>query len=345
MPPILPSEIHGWAAPKAGAPLEKITVPLGPLSPFEILLEVKYCGVCHSDLHLIHNDWKISSYPLIPGHEIIGRVVGLGNSVHSLHVGDTVGVGWQRTACLECEDCVSGWENLCPSLEATCVGHAGGYADYHRTDARFCFKMPSESDGPAYAPLFCGGATVFNPLTAALAGSYARTARVGVIGLGGLGHLAVKIARAMGYEVTLFSSTPEKKKEAEALGVHHFVASNEAESISATDRRLDLVLVTANVDLPWAPYLKTLRSNGALCFVGIPPSPLSISPVELMNRQLRVTASNIASRHQIEAMLEFCVRNEIGATAETYPIEKVNEVLPRVRANRVRYRAVLEIGR
>jgi alcohol/geraniol dehydrogenase (NADP+) len=337
----LPSKLSGWGAPSAGTPLEKISLPLNPLSAHEVLLEVKFCGVCHSDLHLIDNDWKVSTFPLIAGHEIIGRVIGLGGGTHPLKVNDIVGVGWQRSSCLQCEDCKSGSENLCQDSEATCVGHPGGYADYHVADARFCFRLPSQLDGAAYAPLLCGGATVFSPLVEQLAGAHARTARVGIVGLGGLGHLAVKISKAMGFEVTLFSSTPDKKTEAEALGVHHFVTSNEAEKISASGRRLDMVLVTATVNLPWSSYLKTLRSNGVLCFVGIPPAPVSMGVSEIMGRQLRVGASSIASRHRIEEMLEFCVRHEIGATVETYPMDSVNEVLPRVRTNRVRHRAVL----
>lgn len=306
----------------------------------ETLIEVTACGVCHSDLHLIDNDWGISTFPLVPGHEIVGRVAAVGSSVDWLKPGALVGVGWQRTACGHCEPCTTARDNMCFEKGMTCVNHWGGYADHHVTDAHYAFPLP-KMDAKALAPLLCGGATVYGPLIHFLNNRHSRSARVGVVGLGGLGHLGVKFAVAMGYEVTLFSNSPSKQKEAEAMGVHHFVSSASEDVIKSVGRKFDLVLVTANVDLPWGAYVQTLRTDGTLCFVGIPPSPLTIHAVELLDQRLRIAGSPIASRSEIQSMLEFAERNEITADIETFKMADVNTALDRVRKGNIRYRAVL----
>jgi len=264
--------------------------------------------------------------------------------VTHLVAGQMVGVGWQRSACLQCEDCLTARDNMCPQKKATCVGFLGGYADYHLTDAHYCFPMSEKVAKAEFAPLLCGGATVFNPLLQTLSSERARTGRVGIVGLGGLGHLAVKFARAMGLEVTLFSSSPKKEQEARAMGAHHFVASNERNAIAKIQRTLDLVLVTANVDLPWVEYLDTLRTDGTLCFVGLPPSPITFSVGSILDKRTRVMGSPIASRAQICQMLEFCAHHRISADVERFAFDQVNEAVEAVRANRVHYRAVLTRG-
>jgi uncharacterized zinc-type alcohol dehydrogenase-like protein len=327
---------------RPGGDFEVVEREIPQPGPRQVRIRVIACGVCHSDIHLIDNDWGYGGFPLVPGHEILGRVIARGDSVKHLELGAVVGVGWQSSACLECEDCLNSRDNMCDHRAATCVGHPGGYADYHVTDSRFCFAMPEKLQTPAAAPLLCGGATVFNPISSLLNDGLARTGRIGIVGMGGLGHLAVKFARTLGLEVTLFSSSPSKRTEAEAMGIHHFVASNEKGAITSVGRKLDMVLVTANVDLPWSDYLKTIRSEGSLCFVGVPPSPLQFSINELMGHRVRVTASPIASRAQIHQMLDFCAVHGITADAEVYPMDQVNDVLEKVRSNRVHYRAVLK---
>ncbi len=328
----VPEKIHGWTAASAGAQLQETAFSTPDLGPWQAVIRVLHCGVCHSDLHLIQDDWKISTYPLVPGHEIVGEVVALGAMATHLRVGQTVGVGWQRGSCGLCEECASGRDNMCSAQAATCVGHPGGYADFHVTDSRYAFPLPQELRGPDAAPLLCGGITVYSPLAEFVT---KKNARVGVVGLGGLGHLAVKMAHAMGHHVVAFSSTPGKR------GDFEFVDSRSAEAIGAVSRKLDLVLVTANVDLPWEAYLSTLRADGTLCFVGIPPSPLQIPVGAMLGKRLRVTASPIGSRARIQEMLEFCARNGVRAQVEVFPMQKVNEVLPLVKENRVRFRAVL----
>lgn len=334
----LPKEIRGWTASKPGAQLEERAFPFPEVGADDVVLEVTHCGVCHSDLHLIHNDWKISEYPLVPGHEILGRVIAVGNAVRNLKVGDHAGVGWQSSSCGHCADCLAGHENFCEEQGATCNGHIGGYADYHVTKARFCFPLPKKLAVPEAAPLFCGGITVYSPLCEFVA---RKDARVAVVGLGGLGHLAVKLSAAMGHEVAVFSHSASKHQEAKTLGArefHHAPIESIAKDIG---RRFDLVLVTANVDLEYPHFLNTLRSDGTLCFVGIPPSPLQLPVGAMLGKRLRVAASPIGSPGRIHEMVDFCAAHGVLAMSEIEPMNQVNSVLERVKANKVRYRAVL----
>lgn len=334
----LPQKIRAWAAVNAGARLEEKEFPFPALGPEDVAMEVVHCGVCHSDLHLIHDDWKISQYPLVPGHEILGKVIAVGSRVGHIKPGQLVGVGWQSNSCGHCVECLGGHQNLCEHSGATCNGHIGGYADYHVTDARFCFVIPESLAKPGAAPLLCGGITVYSPLCEFID---RKEARVGVVGLGGLGHLAVKFARSLGHEVSVFSSSPTKKAEALAMGAHHFLPSGTEEEIKSAGAKLDLVIVTANVDLPYAAYLSTLRRDGTLCFVGIPPSPLTVPVGALLGGRNRIAASPIGSPARIIEMLDFAARHGIEADSEIFSMKDVNEVLPKVKANKVRYRAVL----
>ncbi len=335
----LPPSIHAWGVKNPGDKLIPFEKPMKDLSPYEVCLRVVASGICHSDIHLIDDDWQISQYPLIPGHEILGEVVALGDAVKNLKLGDSAGVGWQRSACLECELCSSQRDNMCSEKKATCVGFWGGYANYHVTDARYAFL--TQTLNPALAPLMCGGATVFSPLVQFLDNKKQRTASVGVVGLGGLGHLAVKFAVAMGYSVTLFSSSLAKKAEAETMGVRQFVDSSSADSIVNFGQNLDLIIMTANVDLPWPAYLSTLKVDGTLCFVGIPPSPMTFHVSEILDRRIKITASPICDRYNLQRMVEFAETHQLGATIETYPMDRVNDAIQAVRDQKVRYRAVL----
>lgn len=329
-----------WSAFERGANLTRQTIPIPELDRHDVLIEVSACGVCHSDLHLINDDWGMSQYPLVPGHEIFGRVIARGSDA-IVSDGARIGVGWQRSACFECDDCVNANDNLCGVRRlTTCVGHPGGYADYHVTDSRFAFEIPEKIFDPRYAPLMCGGATVFTPLCE-FVNPKQKAVRVGIVGLGGLGHIAVKMAVAMGYSVTVFSSSRGKIAEAIEMGASQVVSSSDPIQIEALGRFLDLIIVTANVDLPWESYLRTLRSDGTLCFVGIPPSSLQFGLGEILDKRLRVSASPIASRARIRQMLEFCSLRGVLPQSETFSMSEVNGVLERVKENRVRYRAVL----
>ena len=330
--------VEAYATMSSGAPLEPFEYEEAPLGPDDIEIAITHCGVCHSDVHLIDNDWRISQYPLVPGHEVIGTVAEVGSAVTHLAVGARVGVGWQRDACGTCDECVSGEENLCADNQATCVGHHGGFANKIRIDGRFAFTIPEGLLSENAAPLLCGGATVYTPLARFIRPEQ----KVGIIGIGGLGHLAIQFAAAIGCEVTAFSSTSAKEEEARALGAHHFVASDKRRALRKLAKTQDFVLSTVHADLDWSGYVRALRPNGTLCFVGVPSAPLEIGIHDLLGAQRRVCGSVIGGRPAIRDMLAFAARHDIKATTELVPIADVNPALDRLRANQVRYRLVLE---
>jgi uncharacterized zinc-type alcohol dehydrogenase-like protein len=329
---------RAFAAPAAKRALEAWSYEPGALAPDDVEIAISHCGICHSDLHLIDDDWGRSSWPLVPGHEIVGTVVAAGAaSAHA--VGARVGVGWQRSACLQCDECVAGDENLCARQEATCVGHHGGFADRIRTDGRFAFALPDGLDPAAAAPLLCGGATVFAPLTRF---GVDPTWSVAVVGVGGLGHLALAFLRAFGCEVTAFSSSPDKRAASIELGAHHAASSTDVRELRRHARRFDLVLSTAPARLDWVAYLEMLRPNGTLCIVGAPPGLLQLPASQLLTSQRSICGSDIGSRTAIRQMLAFAARHRIGAIVERAKMSDANAALERVRANAVRYRMVLE---
>jgi len=249
--------IHAHAAREARAPLTPHTIETGPLRPFEVELAVTHCGICHSDIHLIDDDWHISRYPLVPGHEVVGTVQACGPAVTDVRVGQRVGVGWQSGSCLACEWCLRGDEMCCAQEEATCVGRPGGFADRLRVDSRFAHPLPDALASEHAAPLLCAGITVYAPLAAGVQPGM----RVGVVGIGGLGHLALQFARAMGAEVTAFSTTPGKAAEAERFGAHHFVVSSDARQMEQAKGTLDYVLSTVTAPLDWPVWLDVLRQR------------------------------------------------------------------------------------
>lgn len=331
------ARIDAYAALESQAPLTPFGYEPGPLAAQDVEIEISHCGICHSDLHLIDNDWMTSKYPLVPGHEIVGTVAKKGADVSHLELGDRVGVGWQCGSCLHCEWCERGDENLCAGIVETCVGRHGGFADRVRVDGSFAFAIPDALSSEAAAPLLCGGITVYSPLR-----QHARPqSRVGVIGIGGLGHLALRFARALGCEVTAFSSSPSKEDEARAQGAHHFVSSIDDAALKAQRESLDLIISTVNRPLNWKRYVNALRPNGVLSFVGALAEPLSIPTGMLMARRRSITSSPIGGRVAMREMLDFAARHEIGAQVETLPMSEVNTALDRLRRNDVRYRFVL----
>lgn len=331
--------IRGYAAKKPKGPLEPFQYDPKPLESHEVEVKISHCGICHSDIHLIDNDWGITDFPLVPGHEIVGTVTSLGAEVQGLAKGQRVGIGWQRSACLNCEYCLRGFENLCSQLKDTCVGNHGGFADAIRIDHRFAFPIPDELDSESAAPLLCGGVTVYSPLV------YYKVRpamKVGVIGIGGLGHLALQFASKMGCEVTAFSSTTEKESEARGLGAHHFVFDNDSQIMEKVASTQDFILSTVAADLNWESYIDALRPGGRLCFVGVPKEAISIPAFSLIVGRNSICGSPIGSRTDIREMLDFAVRNDIKPCTETFPMSKVNEGIDRLRNNQVRYRVVLK---
>jgi uncharacterized zinc-type alcohol dehydrogenase-like protein len=332
------AQIQGLAAHAAGAELLPFKYDPGKLGSQEVDIAISHCGVCHSDLHLISNDWGISQYPFIPGHEIIGKVSAVGSEVKQLTVGQRVGLGWQSNSCGVCEWCTRGMENLCPQSEGTCVHRNGGYAERVRANHRFVIPIPDAIESENAAPLLCGGITVYNPIRNH---GVNPSSRVGVIGIGGLGHMAIQFARAFGADVTAFSTSADKEEEARALGAHHFVNSRESKALKETAGTLDFILSTINADQDWGVYLQALRPTGTLCFVGVPPSAVSFQAFPLISGLRSISGSPIGSPHQLREMIDVAARHGVKATTEAFPMAKANEAIEKVKKNKVRYRAVL----
>lgn len=333
-------KIKGYAAFTKKADLKLFEYEPKKLDDKDVLIEITHCGICHSDLHLIDNDWQSSRYPFIPGHEIIGNVIGKGDKVTALEIGQRVGVGWQSGACFECEACEHGNDNQCIHQEATCVGRNGGFAESIIVDSRFAFAVPENLTSENAAPLLCGGVTVYSPL---VHHGVRPADKVGVIGIGGLGHLALQFAAAMGCEVTAFSTSSDKEKEAKSYGAHKFINSKDAKQMESAIRSLDFIISTVFVNLNWEEYIKILKPNGKFCFVGAPPAKLDIFIPPFAMSQKTVTGSAIGPRWMIREMLGFASRHNIQAKTELYPIKDVNKAITRLRENKVRYRAVLKM--
>ncbi|MFZ0747592.1 MAG: NAD(P)-dependent alcohol dehydrogenase [Terracidiphilus sp.] len=332
------SQIQGFAAHAAGAELLPFRYEPGELGAQEVEIGISHCGICYSDIHLISNDWGNSQFPFIPGHEIIGTVTAVGPEVRSLKVGQRVGLGWQADSCGECEWCTRGMENLCPGSVATCVHRHGGYADRVRANARFVIPIPEALESEQAAPLLCGGITVYNPMRTH---GINPSSRVGVVGIGGLGHMALQFARAFGAEVTAFSTTAAKEKEARALGAHNFVNTRESKAMREVAGTQDFILSTINADQDWGVYIQTLRPTGALCFVGVPPSPVSVQAFPLIAGLRTISGNPTGSPYRLREMLDVAARHGVKAQIESFPMAKANEAIERVKKNKVRYRAVL----
>jgi uncharacterized zinc-type alcohol dehydrogenase-like protein len=332
------SEIHGLAVHAAGAHLLPYKFDPGEIQPYEVEIKVSHCGVCRSDINLINNDWGISKYPLIPGHEIVGTIVAVGEHVRSLAVGQRVGVGWQADSCGMCEWCRKGEEQLCAQAQPTCVGRNGGFADKVRVNSRFAIPLPDALESENAAPLLCAGITVYAPLRNHGVRPYSR---VGIIGIGGLGHIGIQFAKVFGAEVTAFSTTKDKEVEARELGAHHFVNTRDTGALKKVVGSFDLLLSTVNADQDWSAYLHALRPNGMLCLVGAPTSPLQVQAPTLIGGQRAVCGSSTGSPHDLQEMLDVAARHGVKAITETFAMAKASDAVARVKKNQVRYRAVL----
>ena len=333
------TKIKAWAAPAAKARLERFDYDPGPLAPEDVEVAVEYCGLCHSDLSMIDNEWGMGSYPLVAGHEVVGRVVALGSAAKGLQVGQRVGVGWTSASCMHCGCCLGGDQHLCSSLRPTIVGHHGGFADRVRAHWAWTLPLPEGLRAEAAGPLFCGGITVFTPL---LDYGIQPTDRVGVVGIGGLGHMAIRFARAWGCEVTAFTSSAAKHDEARALGAHRVASSTDSKAIAALAGSLDLIIVTANVKLDWTALIAALGPRGRLHVVGAVLEPIPVQVFSLLLGQKQVSGSPTGSPTGIAKMLAFCARHGIEPTIETFPMSRVNDALDHLRAGKARYRVVLK---
>lgn len=336
------SHMQGWAVQEAGKPLVLTAFDLGPLGPEEVEVTVDYCGICHSDLSMINNEWGFSRYPFVPGHEVIGKVTALGAQAKGLKLGQRVGIGWSASSCMHCRQCLSGHQNLCNQLEATIGGHHGGFADKVRAHWAWTIPLPEGIDLPSAGPLLCGGITVLKPF---LAYDISPTARVGVVGIGGLGHMAVKLARAWGCEVTALTSNAAKADEARGFGAHHVVASRDAKAIGAIAGSLDLLLVTVNVPLDWNALIGTLAPRGRMHVVGAVLEPIPVPAFALIGAERDISGSPTGSPVDIATLLDFATRHDVRPQVEMFPMNQVNEALKHLADGKARYRIVLEANR
>lgn len=330
--------IRAYAVTKPGGKFERYDFDPGPLGADRVEVAVEYCGICHSDLSMVRNEWGMTTYPLVPGHEVVGTITAVGPLVKTLKPGQRVGVGWYSASCLTCHQCLAGDQNLCLTAEATIIGRAGGFADRVRCQAAWVLPLPAEVDAAVAGPLFCAGITVFNPLVQL---DVHPTDRVGVIGIGGLGHLALQFVRAWGCEVVAFSSSDGKKDEALKLGAHRVINSRNEDQLRAARGSFDLILNTTNAGLNWPLYLDCLAPRGRLHTVGAVEGPISLPAFPLILGQKSLSGSPLGSPVTAAKMLEFCARHRIAPVAETFPMSKVNEAMEHLAAGKARYRVVL----
>jgi uncharacterized zinc-type alcohol dehydrogenase-like protein len=332
--------IKGYAAKGPNQKLEEFTYKPEILGPEDIDIKVSYCGICHSDLCMINNEWGMTQYPIIPGHEIIGEIVAVGDMVKTLKIGDKVGLGWLSASCMTCSECMSGDHNLCTNSEATIVGRHGGFAEYVRGHWSWAIPIPEGMDLSKAGPLLCGGITVFSPM---FLSNIKPTDTVGVIGIGGLGHLALKFLKHWGCEVIAFSSNPSKKEEILAMGANKVINSTDPNELASVAGKLKFILNTTNVSLDWNSYLTALSPKGKLHTVGAVLEPMEIPAFSLIGGDKSVGGSPIGSPELTKLMLEFCLRHNIYPNVEEFPIENVNDALEHLKEGKARYRIVLKL--
>ena len=332
------NENRAWVAKAANQPLTLEAIDLGPLGVEDVEIAVEHCGLCHSDLSVLTNEWGISRYPAILGHEVVGRITALGPQAKGLNMGQRVGVGWNSCSCMHCHQCMSGRHHLCPQAQLTIVGHRGGFATCIRSHWAWAIPLPEALNPADAGPLMCGGTTVFSPLAA-----YAKpTDRVGIIGIGGLGHLAVKFAAAYGCHVTAFTSSESKFEEAKGFGANQVLSSRDTTAIKQLAGSFDLLISTVNVKLDWDAIIGTIAPNGRLHVVGAVLEPIPVSAFSLILRQRSVSGSPAGSPISIDRMLNFAARHGVAPQTEHFPMSQINHAFSRLASGKARYRIVLD---
>ena len=331
-------EFKAYAASNAKGPLEPFRFDPGPIGPEEVEIQVSHCGICHSDLSMIENEWGMTQYPFVPGHEVTGTVIALGDEAKGLKVGQRVGLGWFAHSCLACHECLSGQHNLCATAQGTIVGRYGGFADRVRAQWTWVRPLPDALELEKTGPLLCGGITVFAPL---LIHEVPSTARVGIIGIGGLGHMALQFANKWGCEVHAFTTSDSKEAEARQLGAHYVHNTKQDGVLKKLSRSLDLIISTINASQDIGALLETLAPNGCLHNVGAVVKPMEVPAFSLIMGQKSVAGSPTGSPTAIDSMLAFSARHSIAPVVEYFPMSKANDALDRLRSGKARYRIVL----
>ena len=341
---------QGYAAFKSDGPLQPFTFDRREPGPFDVLINILYCGVCHSDIHTARSEWGPATYPVVPGHEIVGKVARVGNQVNQFSVGDTVGVGCFLDSCRSCTASVDGLEQYCqqgPVFTYNSPGPDGrptygGYSTRVVVDQKYVLRVPPSLPLERTAPLLCAGITTYSPLRHWNVGP---STRLGVMGLGWLGHMAVKLGVSMGAEVTVFSSSPSKEQEARRLGGHGFVLTSDENQMKKQSGRMDLMLDTVSAVHPLEPYLSALRRDGTLVLVGAPSRPLNFQPFSIIGERKSIAGSLIGGIQETQEMLNYCAQSNVAADVEVIPMENINTAYDRILAADVRYRFVIDIAR
>jgi uncharacterized zinc-type alcohol dehydrogenase-like protein len=329
--------ITGYAAREAGSALEPFRYEAPPLGEQDIRVTVTHCGVCYSDVHAIDDRYSVFAFPLVPGHEIAGKVSEMGRMVTGLKVGDRVGIGWQGRSCMHCEWCLKGEEHLCLEVRKNGTWTPyGGFASSVAVDGRFAYPLPEGMPSEVAAVLMCAGVAVYSPLRA-YAGE--GSPRVGIVGVGGLGHLAIQFAHALGCEVTAISSSPEKEQEALDFGADHFIMSGDEAAMRRAESTFDLLLCSAHSGIDWDYLAFVLTRRGRLVLLGFPQ--VDLDSIDLVVHELSVTGSFLGSRTRMREMLAFSQEHSIVPQVELMPMSQANEAIRRVRENQARYRIVL----
>ncbi|KUL62457.1 MULTISPECIES: NAD(P)-dependent alcohol dehydrogenase [unclassified Streptomyces] len=339
--------VSAYAAPAANAPLERTTVPRRAVGEFDVLIDIKYAGICHSDIHQARDGWGEGIFPMVPGHEIAGVVAEVGPGVTKFAVGDRVGVGCMVDSCRECDNCKAGLEQYCVrgnvptynGLDHSGEPTYGGYSTHIVVDEAFTVGIPEGISLDVAAPLLCAGITTYSPLKRFHAGP---GKKVAVVGLGGLGHMAVKIAHALGAEVTVLSQSLRKKDDGLRLGAEHYYATSDDATFEQLAGSFDMILSTVSAPLPLDKYLGLLRSEGAFVNVGAPEEPVSLNLFSVIGGGKTLAGSMIGGIAETQEMLDFCAEHGLGSEIELIRAEQVNEAYERVLASDVRYRFVID---
>ena len=345
-------DAKAYSAANATAPLAPTAIARRDVTPTDVQIDILFCGICHSDLHAVRNEWKEAIptvYPLVPGHEIVGRVARTGSNVTKFKEGDLVGVGCLVDSDGTCSMCQSGLEQFCAHATYTYGApdkHTGGvtyggYSDSVVVDERFVVRVPDNLDPAGAAPLLCAGITTYSPLRhwGVQAGQ-----KVGVIGIGGLGHMGVKLAKAMGAHVVAFTTSQHKKDDALRLGADEVVVSTNAAEMQAHTGTFDFILDTVSADHDLGAYLNLLRPDGNITLVGAPPKPLAVSAFSLIMGRRSISGSNIGGLAETQEMLDFCGKHNITADVEVIPVEKINEAYDRLLKSDVKYRFSIDMA-
>lgn len=347
---VSPKTIKAWAAQSATSPLAPFSIKRREPLPTDVVIDILYCGVCHSDLHQARNEWKNSIYPVVPGHEIVGRVVKVGNDVKKFKEGDLAAVGCMVDSCRTCANCQRGLEQYCEcgavftyNSEDKHLGGPtfGGYSDTIVVDEAFTLRVSDKANLAATAPLLCAGITTYSPLRHWKVGP---GQKVGIVGLGGLGHMGVKFARAFGAHVVLFTTSPNKADDAKRLGAHEVVVSKNADEMRKHTNSFDFILDAVSAQHDINAYLSLVKLDGTLTLVGVPEDPLPVMPFNLMIPRRSFAGSGIGGIPETQEMLDFCAENGITSDVEMIGIDQINEAYDRLLKGDVKYRFVIDMA-